>query len=237
MHPASGPVDPLDMVFAEDRRTDQPPWVMFNMVTSVDGATAVGGGSTALNDEDDKAMFSALRAVPDVILVGAETVRSENYGPVTLDEARRARREQQGREPVPRLAIATRSLSLQPDMRVFEDPEHKPIVITGDDVPAERLEQLSGLADIVQLEDLSPSSILSSVGEAQIVLCEGGPSLNGQLVAAGLVDEFALTVSPLIAGGDSARVAHGGELTPPANMRLDRVLVGDRALFLRYVRA
>lgn len=210
---------------------------MFNMVTTVDGATAIGGGSTALNDEDDKALFSALRAVADVILVGAETVRSEDYGPVTLDEERRARREQHHRDPVPRLAIATRSLSLDPEMRVFGDPEHMPIVITGRDAPADRLEQLSGLAEIVQLADLSAGSILSSLGEPGIVLCEGGPSLNGQLIAGGFVDEFALTLSPMIAGGESARVAHGSVVTPPADMRLDRVLAGDRALFLRYVRA
>lgn len=238
LHAASGPVDAEDMVFSEERQAaGGSPWVMFNMVASVDGATAVEGGSSALNDEDDAALFAALRAVPDVILVGAGTVRAENYGPVTLDERRRARRVERGLDAVPRLAIATRTLSLEPDMRVFDDAERKPMLIVGDDVPGERLEEFSDRADIVQLPDLDAASIIACLGDPDVVLCEGGPSLNGQLIAAGFIDEMNLTLSPLVAVGQSDRIAHGDELHPPADMKLDRALGGDRALFLRYVRA
>lgn len=238
LHPDSGPVDPLDMVFAEERQSGgDRPWVMFNMVASVDGATAIKGGSTALNDEDDKRLFAAIRAVPDAILVGAATVRAEKYRAVTLDEERRARRIERGLDPVPRLAIATATLSLEPDMRVFDDPEHKPLVITGADVPAERIDPFLDRSDVVQLSDLSSASILRSLGDATVVLCEGGPSLNGQLMADGYVDELALTMSPLVAVGQSNRIAHGPNLDSPFEMRLTRVLQGDRALFLRYVRA
>ena len=237
LHEASGPIDLLDMVFAEDRTADDGPWVMFNMVASVDGATAVKGGSTALNDEDDKALFAALRAVPDVVLVGAGTVRAENYGPVSLDEERRARRIAHGMTPAPRLAIATASLSIEPDMRVFEDPEHRPVIITSEEVPRDEVSAFAGRADVVQLADLGAASILESLGEPRVVLCEGGPTLNGQLIADGFIHEMNLTVSPLVAGGESHRVAHGEELLPPADMELVRMLAGDRSLFLRYVRA
>ena len=237
LHEASGPIDLLDMVFAEDRSPDEDPWVMFNMVASVDGATAVKGGSTVLNDEDDKALFAALRVVPDVILVGAGTVRAENYGPVALDEERRARRIEHGMSPAPRLAIATASLSLDPDMRVFEDPEHKPLIITSEAVSSEQVSAFADRADVMQLADLDAGSILENLGEPQVVLCEGGPTLNGQLIADGFIHEMNLTMSPLVAGGESHRIAHGEELLPPMDMHLDRVLVGDRSLFLRYVRA
>lgn len=236
LHEASGPLDLLDMVFAEQRSSDAGPWVMFNMVASVDGATAVKGGSSALNDEDDKALFAALRAVPDVILVGAGTVRAENYGPVALDEERRARRIDHGLSPAPRLAIATATLSIEPEMRVFDDPEHKPLIITGDEMSSDRIGAFEDRADVVQLPDLDAASILDSLGEPAVVLCEGGPTLNGQLIAAGFINEMNLTIAPMMAVGESHRIAHGVELFPPANMTLARALVGDRSLFLRYVR-
>jgi riboflavin biosynthesis pyrimidine reductase len=70
-----------------------------------------------------------------------------------------------------------------------------------------------------------------------VVLSEGGPSLNGQLLAAGLVDELCLSLAPLLAGGESARIAHGAAPPTPARMRLARVLEEDGMLFLRYVSA
>ncbi len=237
LHEASGPIDLLDMVFAEERGARGRSWVMYNMVSSVDGATAVQGGSSALNDEDDKALFAALRAIPDVILVGAATVRAENYGPVRLDEQRRARRVRHGLSKTPKLAIATASLSVDPSMRVFEDPDHRPTIITSESVELSRVEAFSGLADVVRLSELDPRSILESLGNPGIVLCEGGPTLNGQFIGAGFIDEMNLTMSPLVAVGESRRIAHGDELVPPAEMELKRILRGSRSLFLRYVRA
>lgn len=237
LHEASGPIDLLDMVFAEAREPSDKPWFLYNMVSSVDGATAVRGGSTALNDEDDKSLFAALRAVPDVVLAGAGTVRAEDYGPIVLDEERKARRLEAGLDETPELAIPTRSLNLDLDMRVFSDPEHKPVIITGEDAPEDRVSELSGVADVRQIANLDPHSIVDALGATNVVLCEGGPSLNGQLISAGYIDEMRLTISPLIAVGESSRVAHGDAMDPPAEMGLDSVLVGDRALFLRYVKS
>lgn len=237
LYEASGPVDVLDMVFAEARETEGRPWVMYNMVASVDGATAVKGGSSALNDEDDKTLFAALRAVPDVILVGAATVRAENYGPVLLDEERRERRVEHGLAPTPRLAIATASLSVDPEMRVFDDRDHRPIIITSQSIDPTRLDEFADRADIIQLSELDPESIFQSLGGSSIVLCEGGPMLNGQLIAGGFLDEMNLTLSPMVAVGESRRIAHGEDLLPPAEMELVRILRGRRSLFLRYVRA
>ena len=70
---------------------------------------------------------------------------------------------------------------------------------------------------------------------AAVVLAEGGPSLNQQLVAAGLVDELNLTVSPLLAGGTAARILSGPDLAAPVRLRLDRVLADDGFLFCRYL--
>ena len=70
-----------------------------------------------------------------------------------------------------------------------------------------------------------------------MVLCEGGPSLNGQLVAADLVDESCVTVSPLLAGGDAAPDHARRRAGAARALRLARVLDDGDMLLLRYVRA
>lgn len=218
----------------EVRESGERPWLLLNMVTSIDGAVEIGGSSTALSDDDDRALFHALRAVPDVLLVGAGTVRAENYRPLALPEPARAVREARGMAPEPRLAIASGSLDLDPAARVFGDPERKPLVLTGEDVDQERLEALEDVADVARLESLDGVSIVGRLNDAKIILCEGGPTLNGHLLSAGVVDEINWTVAPFVAGGDSKTMAHGPTIDPTLEMRLIRVFRGDRSLFLRY---
>jgi riboflavin biosynthesis pyrimidine reductase len=228
-------VDPVELQNAYLRGHDGRPWLVANFVATVDGATVVEGGSTAINDPDDKAMFAALRSVPDFIVVGAGTVRAENYRPVTLDEGRRSARVSAGLEPAPHLVIMSRSLDLDPAARVFGDPEHRVTIMTDGGAPADRFAALSEVADVVRLRDTHVTEIIHYLRMARVVLCEGGPSLMGQFVAAGLIDELALTVAPLLVGGESPRLAHGPS-TSRQEMSLDRVLYGDRSLFLRYLR-
>jgi len=235
--PDGDAVDPLQVQMSYPRGRSDRPWVVGNFVTTIDGAAVVDGGSTAINDEDDKEMFAALRAVPDFILVGAGTVRAENYSPVTLDERRRQARVEARLEPTPHLAVVTRSLDLEPSHRVFGDPEHRVTVLTDHDAPDDRFAALSEVADVVRLKSTEPEDVLHFMRMARVVLCEGGPSLMGQLIAAEVVDELALTVAPMLAAGESPRMAHGPAPESPLDMRLNRVLHGDRSLFLRYLRA
>jgi 5-amino-6-(5-phosphoribosylamino)uracil reductase len=76
---------------------------------------------------------------------------------------------------------------------------------------------------------------LDALGERglQSVLAEGGPGLNGQLVAAGLVDELCLTVSPMLVGGDSKRIASGAAPPGPQPLELCSLCEDDGYLFLR----
>lgn len=235
--PGGEVIDPLELQMGYRRGRSDRPWVMGNFVTTIDGAAVVEGGSTAINDEDDKTMFGAIRAVPDFILVGAETVRAENYHPIDLDEPRRRARVAAGLDEVPHLVVVTRSLALDPDMRVFGNPKRRVTILTDGEAPAERADALAEVADVVRLNGTSPSDLVHYMRMARVILCEGGPSLMGQLIAAGLVDEMALTLSPLLASGVSVRLAHGPPADPLMEMRLHRILYGDRALFLRYVRA
>lgn len=236
--PSNEPVDDLVGLYLGDRRNlEGRPWVLINFVASLDGGTALHGKSSSLGDEDDKAVFQALRAVPDIIMVGATTVTAENYHPVTLDEERRERRLAAGLSEVPVLAIVSGRLSFDPEARVFSDPEHRPMVITGPMADPAKLALLGDSAELIILEDVTPELILARLGAASVILCEGGPSLTGQFVASRVVDEVNLTVAPVMISGESARIAHGPLTDPPHEMRLDRVLTGDRSLFLRYLRA
>ena len=250
LHPDGGdePIDVPAAVAAEDRRpmdaqaTLGRPWVLTNMIASADGATAVGGLSGPLGGPADKSVFGALRAVADAIVVGASTVREEGYrAPTGGNDRLRAMRAERGQEERPLVAVITASLSLDPDLPLFADPTYRPLVVTVDDAPAERRQAIERVADVVTTGTgrVDLGSALAELGRRghRVVLAEGGPSLNGQLIADDLIDEWNLTLSPLLAGGTSSRPATGADLVPPGlTMSLARVWLEDDLLFCRWVR-
>jgi riboflavin-specific deaminase-like protein len=211
------------------------------MVASADGATAVAGRSAGLGGPADRAVFQALRSVADVILVGAGTVRAEDYGPPRTAQPDQRRRTERGQAPHPRIAVVSGRLELDPHARLFSDPTQRPIVITTAGADPERRTRLSAVADIVDAGDhtFDPEAALAALGKmgAAVVVCEGGPTLNGELISSGLVDELCLTVSPLLVAGSSARCAHSVQSPTPQRLELSRVLEDDGTLFLRYLRA
>ena len=227
-YPDGPDVDPFEYQSSLDRSADGRPWVMSNFVTTIDGAAVVDGGSTAINDEDDKSMFMAMRAVADFVVVGSGTVKAEGYGPM------RSYHDQ----PAPYLVVVSGSLSLDPGHKVFSEPDkHRVTVLTTTEPDPHKYESLSEVADVIKLGDLSAEGIAHYLRMTGVVLIEGGPSLFGQFVAARLVDEMAWTVAPMAAAGDSPRMSHGEPAQPPMDMKLDRILHGDRSLFLRYLRS
>lgn len=237
-----GAVDAVD-AYAADPRPAPPdrPWVLVNMVSSVDGATAVHGRSGALGGPADRAAFTAIRGVADVILVAAGTARTEGYGPPRTPEPLQQARRARGQSAKPRIALVTRSVDLDFGSELFGDPASRCLVMVPDDAPADPVAAAREVADVVEVGhggvDLAAGlRHLRAVG-ASVVLAEGGPSLLGQLAGADLIDEVCLTLSPALVAGDSARIVHGdavpGGLAP---LLLDRVLEQDGVLLLRYVR-
>ena len=211
---------------------------MLNMVTSADGATSTERVSGGLSNPEDREVFAAVRAVADVILVGAETVRRENYGPPKTRPEVAESRVSRSQAPRPRLAVVSRSLNLDFDTPLFDD-HPPPMLFTVADPPADRLAQAGVVADVHRLgaDRVDLAEVLRQIGQsgAHVVLAEGGPSLNGQLLAAGLLDELCWTISPTLAGGDSPRMVQD---SPPRldQLRLVRVLAQGHTLFLRYLR-
>jgi len=236
-------IDVAAAVAAEARpgRPDRP-WVYTNMVASADGGTAVDGVSGQLGGDADKAMFAALRSVADVILVGASTVREERYRAPRRPDEVRARRLADGRSPDPRLVVVTRSLDLDPDLPLFAEPDNRPLVVTTSSAPAERRAALEPVAELLDAGrdgvDLALTLRELARRGARTALSEGGPSINGQLVADDLIDEWNLSLSPRLLGGDSRRAAIGPVAGGPTRtMRLARVWTDDEFLFCRWLRA
>jgi riboflavin-specific deaminase-like protein len=215
------------------------PFVVVNMVASVDGAISLDGVSGGLSGPGDKAIFFALRAVADVILVGAGTVRAEDYGPPRPSAADRAARVERGQAEHPTIAVVTGRLDLDPEARLFQDTSNRPIILTHEQADPRRRARLESVADVVpagadHLDPVRALGLLHARG-ARVVVCEGGPTLNHALFASDGVDELCITFSPLLAAGDDPRVIRGPTLHPPRRLRLDRQLVEDGFVFSRYL--
>jgi riboflavin biosynthesis pyrimidine reductase len=217
------------------------PYVLVDMISSVDGGTAVDGLSGALGGEGDRMLFRALRTVPDVILVAARTANAEHYRTPQISDATREARVARGQAPVPRIAVVTGQLSVDLSLGMFtEAGEVRPIVITAQSAPVNRRDEVEAVADVIEagdeMVDLAQAMALLRGRGAGIVLCEGGPSMNGGMVGLDLVDEVNLSVSPVLAGGDSHRIVN---TAPPAvrPLALGHVLEHEGMLFLNYVRA
>ncbi len=230
----------LAAVYGADRPTPPGrPWVALNMVTSVDGATSVEGVSEGLSSPSDKQVFHLLRSLADVILVGAGTVRAESYGPPRLDDAEQDARRERGQSAVPRIAVVTRSLDLDFSATLFTEAVERPIIVTSSALPAGRRAAAGNRAKVVTCGDddvdlVRAMAALAELG-ARVVLCEGGPKLNGSLLAAGLVDEVCLTMAPQLVGGDADRLATGPD-APAVPLVLDRLLEDEGSLFFRWIR-
>lgn len=190
------------------------------MVMSLDGSTVVDGSSGKLSNPTDGKVLGALRQLADVILVGAQTVRAEGYGPPT--------------KAGQRIGVVTRTGTLDLTSELFTSgagflvcPESCPEL----DVDQLRIGETSvdfSLA-IDALGDMFP--------EAAFIQSEGGALLNGSLLAAGLVDELHLTMSARMVGGDGPRLASGSH-DVVQDFELAHLAVDEASfLYTRWVRA
>ncbi len=209
------------------------------MVASADGAAEAEGRAGGLSGPADIRLFALLRSHAEVLLVGASTVRTEQYGGDQPSPERRAWRTERGMAPAPRIAVITRSCALDPAGPLFTDTLVRPLIVTCSAAPAERVAALADLADIVTAgeDSVDIAAALDVLAERGLrrVSCEGGPTLLAQVTAAGRLDELSLTVSPLLLAGTARRILSGPPLDVPVRLRLAHVLEDDGFLFLRYL--
>jgi len=194
------------------------PWLRLNFVATVDGAVQGEDGlSKSINNDADERVFGALRELADAVVVGAGTVRAESYRP----------------NPKP-LVVVTRQGAVPPSLR--EGDLSQVHVATGSTAPhLDETRDLLGDRALVLGEDapdlraLRDALVERGFGD---LLCEGGPHLAGDLLAAGLVDELCLTTVPRLLGGDHLRAVAGGRVD--VGLSLGGLIEDDGTLLTRW---
>jgi riboflavin biosynthesis pyrimidine reductase len=206
LHPDVRDLQPEDLY---DLYDEEGPYLRADFVASLDGAIAVQGRSEGLGSPADKASFHALRAVCDAVVVGAGTVRMENYGAVRFSDPARRWREAHGRSLDVPVVVVSRTGDLG-NGRVLEGP----VLLAAPEGP-EGVERIPA----------EPAAMVAALHERGLtrLLCEGGPSLLTTLLHAGLVDDLYLTASPQLVG-TGPYLVHG--LDEPVHLQL-RTLVHD----------
>jgi riboflavin biosynthesis pyrimidine reductase len=193
--------------FSERAPADRP-YIAVNMVSSADGKATLAGRTAPMSAPVDRELFHHLRTQADGILVGAGTVRIERYGRITKTDELQAKREREGLRPDPVAVIVSRSGDIPADLGIL---------------PQARI-----IADIDELKGLRAEGIRS-------LLCEGGPHLNSTLFGNEMVDEFFLTVAPLVAGpGEVLTIVEGVALPEAVELDLLTAHEADGHVFLRY---
>ncbi|QCB93776.1 dihydrofolate reductase family protein [Cellulomonas shaoxiangyii] len=209
-----------------------------NMVGTLDGG-GVGpdGRSNSLSSPADRRLFRVLRALADVVLVGAGTVRAEGYRELPVAVHLRDARAALGRAPGIALAVVTRRGHVPSDVRPGGEP---PLVVTGT-AGRDAAARAVGAGRVVTVPvrdgalDLAAGLNALAARGLHHVLTEGGPSLLGDLLGAGLVDELCLTTTPLLAGPGAPGLLHGGwRPDPPAGAVLRHLLHADGTLLARW---
>lgn len=217
---------------------DVPDGVRVNMILSLDGAATFAGLAGPLSNACDHNLLLALRGYADVVLVGAGTVRAERYGPVRLSPEQRAlRRERWGITDIPPVAVVTRTGELPASL--FAEASQRPLLVTTAELARTRrdLRQRADLLLAGETEvDLKAAVERLRARGFHRILCEGGPTLLDELVAADLVDEMCLTVSPTLAAERSAS-RPGAPLAVPARMTLRHAITEGDYVYLRYGRS
>jgi len=216
---------------------DATPGVRANMVSTVDGAaTGADARSGSINNAADWRVFRVLRALADVVLVGAGTVRAEGYTALEVVDDLREARASLGLARDLELAVVSTSGDLP---GALLDGDRPPLVLTVADNPS-----LGGLREAVgtdrvlvtgdghRVEARAAVRALADRGLTR-VLAEGGPSLLAALVEADVVDEVCLTWSPQLVGGPAGRILNqpawfspARPLTPLHLLHADGVLLG-----------
>jgi riboflavin-specific deaminase-like protein len=220
------------------------PFVRSNFVMSLDGSVqGPDGRSGSINTESDHHLFALQRALADAIVVGAGTVRGEGYRAVDLAPWQRDLRRQEALAPYPTLVIISDSADLDPLIATPEEGPGGPVmIVTPTGKPREQLQPLrSAGVEVIEVDasSLDLGSVIDQLagsGLAQL-LCEGGPGLHRALLAAGLVDEMAITLAPVVVGGAGARSTSGDALDPTPVFALRFALhADDGTLFTSYTR-
>ena len=205
------------------------PHVALNFVMTADGRVSYQGRAEIGSRTDRELMFH-LRSLADAVMIGAGTLKVDPFSPAT-----------KGRERQPIAIVVSRTGDLPVANRFFSHPGPRLVAIAASARPAvvEGLRAAGAEVEVFGETDVDLGRLLASLRErgVRFLLCEGGPTLAGQLLAAKLADELFLTHATLVTAEPDARRLFEGSLRPPGTVRLERVSLHESADGERYERS
>ena len=220
------------------------PHVLLSAAMSADGYLDDASASRlVLSDAADLDRVDELRARSDAILVGAQTIRTDNPGLLVKSPARRQERSTRGQPANPRKVTVTSRGDLDASSRFFAEADSPPLVYTGDAAAESLRGRVGGAGVIVPVpglmgfpDRLDLGWILDDLARRGVgrLMVEGGGQVLGQFLAAGLADEFLLAVAPVFVADEAAPRLLAGAW-PAGRLHLAGVSqVGDMAV-LRFL--
>jgi riboflavin biosynthesis pyrimidine reductase len=218
-------------------------WVRANMIASLDGGATDDGTVGGLAGPGDRALFARMRQEADVILVGAGTVRIENYSGAQMSATQRLERQRRGQSEVPPIAVVTHTADFEHDAKLFTRSEVPPLILTCSQTVDEARRRLGGLAEVLdasgRLTDrVDPAAVISILtGRGLLrVLTEGGPQLLSLFIEHDLIDELCLTIAPILVGGSARRISAGSGEAHTRMRRSHLLTDAEGYLYSRYER-
>jgi riboflavin-specific deaminase-like protein len=217
-----------------ERAPAERPYLALNMVSTLDGKATIDWRTKGLSTELDRQLFHHLRTQADAVMIGAGTARVERYGRITKTEELRDKRVREGLVADPLAVVVSGRLDLPADLPLLQEADQGVVIATGSDAT---LEGTTAPVEYLRVGDDLPL-LMARLREdhgVRSILCEGGPTLNSFLLAAGLVDELFLTLHPKLSGGAAAlTIVAGRDLVEPAELGLVSLAEGEGDLFTRW---
>ncbi|MGH2452129.1 MAG: RibD family protein [Candidatus Limnocylindria bacterium] len=216
------------------------PHVALNLVLTADGRTTFRGRSE-IGTRTDRALLFHLRALADLVLVGAGTVRVDPFIPAVKEERDLARRAAAGKRAQPIAAVVSGTAVLPAGNRFLSLGTER-LVVTTERAPEPAVAALrSAGVDVLRIggAEVDLAAFLGAMAErnVRLVLCEGGPMLAGALLARGLIDEVFLTHATLISAEPGARSPFETDRPLERSVRLARVSLHESDTGERYERS
>lgn len=212
------------------------PYVIINMVSSVDGRTAMEGKAAGIGSPADRRTMRTLRSKAEAVMVGAGTLRAEKLS-LGLDPTDRVRQ--------PLAIIVTNTGDVPLEEHLIVEGGQEVLILLSDAAPKRVVERLRTLAPVMRAPAESTGAVdldralqsLKAERDVDVVVVEGGPGLNHALISRQLVDELFLTVAPELLGGTTDQtftLLRGPTLPARPTLDLVSIHVADGELFLRY---
>lgn len=236
------------------------PYIISNFVSTLDGVTSLNvpghsaGGDISGFNGHDRFVMGLLRAVSDMVIVGAGTLRSvpdhlwtADYIYPDLAGIYKQVQAALGKSEPPLNVIVTASGKVDLGLRVFQSGEVPVLIVTttqgANHIPEHELPPSVQVAAVKSTGRLTGRAILDAAcafRPCDLILVEGGPQLMGNFFAEKCLDELFLTFAPQIAGRDISVMRPGlvaGKTFAPEEPlwgSLAGVKRGGSHLFLRY---